>query len=443
MRLSDSRRHRDDPAPDEPLDLIIVGGGIGGVICLKYALDAGLEVLLLEREDRVGGLWRDLPEWQDIQFRKEEWALGDLPIEGEKQPSILRNIEAWVEHFDLAPRIRLGEEVRRAEPREGGWRVISERGEYDAEWLIAATGAHNRPVIPSVDRVDSTVRELHSSELRDPESLRGQRVTVVGGGASAYDLLDLCFERESSGASWVYRSTRWMRPTLQPKYLGTDLRFLAKLQMLGRSTDEINRRINEDLRRRYGKAGIEEIMPGNDFDLRRDQLIPGRRVMIDNFERIDRYRGEVHCLEGGQVELIDGRRFETDMLLWATGYDTDLSYLDVDPLCELRDPGAVAERCYSGFRSRDADQLFILAPAIVESTTSAPWAYAHVARSMMAHIGGCSIFEDAPDSDHTNHIDLVKRLAARDRHNFTYGWWWIRYLARAFLHPRSRPLPIP
>ena len=33
----------------------------------------------------VGGLWRDLPPWQDIQFRKEDWTLGDLPLSGEDQ----------------------------------------------------------------------------------------------------------------------------------------------------------------------------------------------------------------------------------------------------------------------------------------------------------------------------------------------------------------------
>ena len=56
---------------DRERDLIIVGGGIGGVISLKYAKDAGLDAILLESRDSVGGLWRDLPAWQDIQFRDD------------------------------------------------------------------------------------------------------------------------------------------------------------------------------------------------------------------------------------------------------------------------------------------------------------------------------------------------------------------------------------
>ena len=93
------------------LDLIIIGGGVGGVICLKYAKDAGLKTLLLERRERIGGLWRDLPAWQDIQFRKEDWTLGDIPLSGERQPDILRNIEAWAESFELSPYMLLNAPV--------------------------------------------------------------------------------------------------------------------------------------------------------------------------------------------------------------------------------------------------------------------------------------------------------------------------------------------
>ena len=131
------------------LDLIIVGGGIGGVICLKYAKDAGMSALLLERRERIGGLWRDLPPWQDIQIRKEDWTLGDLPLSGEHQPDVLRNIEAWVERFELSPQIRLNAPVTRARPHEGGWSVHTDSAAYEPKFLIAATGGHNRPVVPT------------------------------------------------------------------------------------------------------------------------------------------------------------------------------------------------------------------------------------------------------------------------------------------------------
>ncbi|MBT5756796.1 MAG: NAD(P)-binding protein, partial [Acidimicrobiaceae bacterium] len=66
----------------ETCDVAIVGGGIAGVVALAAARRAGLEAIVLERQDRVGGLWRDLPAWQDIQISALDWTLGEFPIDG-------------------------------------------------------------------------------------------------------------------------------------------------------------------------------------------------------------------------------------------------------------------------------------------------------------------------------------------------------------------------
>ncbi|HMU62555.1 MAG TPA: NAD(P)-binding domain-containing protein [Gemmatimonadales bacterium] len=428
---------------DPAFDLIIVGGGIGGIISLKYARDAGLRAVLLERSTGVGGIWRDLPAWQDIQFRREDWTLGDLPLEGESQPHILRNIDAWVDRFGLAPAIRLGEAVIRADVVPEGWRVTTGAGEYRARWMISATGGHNRPIIPEVERRAATVVEYHSSALRDPEELRGRRVTVVGGGASAYDLLDLCCTHGASRVTWVYRSTKWMRPTRRKKYFGTDMRLMARYQMLGRPIAEVNRRANETLRARYAKAGLEAILPARDFDIRRDQLIPGRPEMIRAFDRIDRHQGEVRGIDGQTVQLADGEAFETDLLLWGTGYAMDLGYLGVPSLSAAAGLKAIAARCYSGFRSADAPNLFFLAPGVLETNTSTPWAYAHVARSIVAHIRGAAVFVEPPRQEMRNHFEIVQMLARRDRRHYLPGLWNLKYLRYALFYPRERPMPIP
>jgi len=425
------------------LDLVIVGGGIGGVICLKYARDAGLKAVLLERRDRIGGVWRDLPSWQDIQIRKEDWTLGDLELAGEDQASILANIQAWVDRFGLSAGIHLNSPVVRAQWRESGWRVETDATTYKARWLIAATGGHNRPVVPRIQRSESSIAEYHSSALRDLAVLRGRRVTVVGGGASAYDLLDLCLENDASAVTWVYRSTRWMRPTRRPKYHGTSMRTLARYQILGVPMRVVNRLANRDLRARYAKAGVEAIMPERAFDFRRDQIIPGRRRMIREFARIERHRGEVRSLRGSTILLSDGDRVECNVLLWGTGYAADFGYLGLEDLGPAKSLNEISRRCHSVFRSADAPNLFLLAPGVLETNNSTPWAYAHVAKSIMAHIEGRPVFDDPPREDLTNYFDLVRLLAQRDRRTYPRGLWYVRYLWLAFIHPDSRPMPIP
>ena len=237
--------------PDEPLDLVIIGAGIGGVMALYYARKAGLSALVLERQDVVGGLWATLPAWQDIQFGRCDWTLGDLPIAGEDQASIRDNIQAWVDRFGLASSMRLGTEVTRASRAGGLWIVETAAGTFRARHLISATGAHNRPFVPGPARESVLLRELHSSQLRDAADLTGRDVVVVGGGASAYDLLDLCFEHEARRVVWVYRHARWMMPTLKPKSLAGSPRGLARTQMEGATLDEINQGLRAELAARY------------------------------------------------------------------------------------------------------------------------------------------------------------------------------------------------
>ena len=157
--MPDQVTHHD---ADKLFDVAIVGGGLAGVVALAYARRAGLEAIVLERQSRVGGLWRDLPAWQDIQISPADWTLGDLPLRGATQPHILVNIEAWVQRFSLADGIRLNAPVRRARGVASGWEMETPKGTVRARHLVAAMGAHNTPVMPPVARSNSTVRESRS-----------------------------------------------------------------------------------------------------------------------------------------------------------------------------------------------------------------------------------------------------------------------------------------
>ena len=158
---------------ETPLDLAIIGGGLAGLIHLHYARRAGLQALVLERESGVGGLWRRLPAWQDLQVSLADFVVGDLALAGPMQPQVLAYVESWVERFALADGIRVDSPVHRARHTGSCWELDTPAGTVRARHLVAATGAHNKPMIPAVARRDSTVREFHSSALRDPANLEG------------------------------------------------------------------------------------------------------------------------------------------------------------------------------------------------------------------------------------------------------------------------------
>lgn len=429
-------------AHTEPLDVAIVGGGIAGVIHLHYARRAGLRALVFERGPGVGGLWRTLPAWQDIQISPADWALAGVPIEGSLQPQVLANIEGWVQTFGLADGIRLNTAVERASPTAEGWDLQLPDGVVRARHLVAATGAHNRPRVPDVLRRDAAVQEWHSSALHDPSVLRGRAVVVVGGGASAFDLLDLCFAHGARAVHWVYRGLKWFIPTLKPKHIAGSVRGLARLQASGLPVAEQSASIDADMRARYARFGLQDIVPERPFDVLQDQLFPGRPGMLQHFKDIERHRGSVQSIDGRTLTLSDGSRVDADALLWGTGYDADLSWIDVPALAAVRSSNALVARCGCIFRSLDAPNL-TLPQTGLDGVGAAPWAYALLARSTMSHIRGTARLDLAPVGHKVNHFDIVSHLAPRDPGSFDPATWREQFRRLALETPDDQPYPLP
>jgi cation diffusion facilitator CzcD-associated flavoprotein CzcO len=426
----------------ETVDVAIVGGGVGGIIALYYAKNAGLETILLEKSDVVGGLWATLPTWQDIQNRAEDWTLGDIPIAGVDQPSILANIRHWVQKFDLGQHIRLGTAATLASPTADGWAIQTSSGEVTAKALISATGIHNRPAIPDVERSAAGVVEVHSSMLRDAAALAGKNVVVVGGGASGFDLVDLSLEHGAARVAWVYRSLRWMVPTRRPKRFASNLRELAKRHMLDQSAAQIGSDIDADLRARYHKFGMEELLPSAPFNLEKDQLIPGRWRLIDNLGQIERHRDEIKTIGTKSVVLRSGTTIEADIVLWGTGYEMDLNYLRAIGLSTITRADQLALRCGSMVVSLDAPNLYFISVGS-ESTSATPWQYAHLARTIVSQIRGTAKLSREPIAKHLNYFGVPTFLAAFDPPNYPKDEWRKDYVSLVTEFPNEEPLPIP
>jgi cation diffusion facilitator CzcD-associated flavoprotein CzcO len=425
-----------------PFDLAIVGAGIAGVLQLLYARRAGLSAVVLEREAGAGGLWRQLPAWQDIQVGQLDWALGDVPLAGAAQPHILANIQGFVDHFGLADGIRFGTPVRTARHGDAGWTLETPDGAVRARHLVAATGAHNVPLVPAaVERREAHVQELHSSALREPSMLAGRTVVVVGGGASAFDLLDLCLEHGAGRIVWVHRGVKWFVPTRQPKHLAGSVRGFARLQESGMTIAQQNAALNTDMAGRYEKFGLQALRPPRPFDVQQDQLMPGRARMLANLGAIERHVGSVAAIEGGTVVLSDGERIDADLLLWGTGYAVDLGWLDVPALASVRSVNELAARCGCVFRSLDAPDLYF--PGVgLDGIGSGPWDFALIARSIASHVAGTAQLDMEPLAHKVNHFDLVRYLAARDSGSFPPGWE-AQYRALALEWPEDRAYPLP
>ena len=370
-----------------------------------------------------------------------DWTLGDLPLDGATQPHILANIEAWVTRFSLADGIRLNAPVLRARNSGTTWALETPQGIVRARHLVAATGGHNTPVIPPVSRTGSTVREFHSGALRDPQVLAGRDVLVVGGGASAFDLLELCFQHGARSVFWVYRGLRWFIPTLKPKHIAGSVRGFARLQASGISALEQSAAIGADMRARYEKFGIGEIMPSHDFDVQHDQLIPGRPGMLANFAAIERHRGSVASITGRTVTLSDGHRLEGTCCYGAP--DTAWTF-------------RTSKRPRS---PRSAPSTHFVHAAVAFLTASMPRTCISRASGSTASGPHLGLLPDQP-IDHVahpwhrnfdnevighkiNHFDIVDYLAPRDPASYPPDTWQAHYRDIALNTPDEQPYAIP
>ena len=425
---------------NELLDVAIVGAGIGGIIALHYARQAGLHARTFDRAPACGGLWRALPSWQDIQIAAADWTAGDMPLTGTFQPDICANIQAWVDRFGLASDIELDTPVH-AKPASSGWKLALPRRTVFAKHLVAATGVHNDPVVPFVRRSRTEVTEVHSSALRDPDSLRGRSVLVVGAGASALDLLDLAVQHGASSIAWSHRGLRWFTPTRKPKAIAGSVRDFSRLQASGLTHAQQSAVIEADLRGRYAKFGIEDVLPGYPFDVLHQQLIPGRHRMLEHFASIRRIAAVPECIDGRTVTFADGTTLQPDLLLWGTGYAANLSWIDVPELHGVRNSQDLRRRSGGAVCSLDAPQLYFLGNGL-DGVGSTSFNYALLCRSIMSHICATADLGLQPSLHNINHFDLVPYLAARDPRSFPAGWER-RYRALQLETPDDQPYPLP
>ena len=417
------------------LDTVVIGAGVSGLIALKYLTSAGFNVVALEKAADVGGVWRQLPPWQDIQMSPEDWSINDVPIEGFDQKSILKNIGAFADQYNLRSFIRFQEQVQSLKRNNDMWVIQTNKGTVLARTVVCSTGAHNDPFIPEITRRQSMVREFHSARLMEPSILHGQRVVVVGGGTSAFDLIELALQQKAQSIHWVYRSVRWMFPTTKTKQEKASLRQVAYQQMIGAKPEKLTAVYRKLLAEKYRFFGIEDILPERPFDYERDQLVPGRRDLIQNFKSLRRSRSEIQEISGNTVVLKSGEKIEADVVLYGTGYHMNLKYLGLPEFATVKDSETLRGKCYGLMQAPNYPQLYFLGGTALELNGVAPLNISMMARTLVSVIKGKCKLPQQPITQKINHWHLIQFFSRFDHTNYLPFFWRLKYflLARHYL----------
>ncbi|MEU1971275.1 NAD(P)/FAD-dependent oxidoreductase [Microbacterium sp. NPDC019599] len=203
------------------VEVAIVGAGFAGLAAAMTLRDAGHDIAVFERAERVGGTWRDntypgvacdVPShlYGFARHPEPSWSAEFAP-----GAEIQAYLERVVECEQLRPSITFGAPLLDVAWEAGRW-LLSFGGtspfEIDAEVLVLACGRLAEPRIPAVDGLEAFPGPIfHTARWDAAADLDGRHVAVVGSGASAVQVVPE-LARRAAAVTLFQRSAPWIVP---------------------------------------------------------------------------------------------------------------------------------------------------------------------------------------------------------------------------------------
>ncbi|RDW74255.1 flavin-containing monooxygenase [Aspergillus mulundensis] len=191
-----------EPSTSTSTEALVVGASWAGLWTLHLLKRRGLNALLVDACDDVGGTWcytrypgcrvdTEIPLYEFSEpdlWRNWTWSQR-FPARGEIQAYV-----SWVvDRLQLRGDIVLRTRVVRAEWDEGRsvWAVVLSNGRtYRTRYLVLCTGYTTVPYIPDFRGVGIFKNSVHTSGWRDGIEWKGKRVGVIGSAASGLQIIE-------------------------------------------------------------------------------------------------------------------------------------------------------------------------------------------------------------------------------------------------------------
>ncbi len=187
-----------DPAAVLPARCLvaIIGAGQAGLALSWHLRRAGIDHIVLDRA-APGHAWRE-ERWDSFCLVTPNWQCqlpghpytGNDPYGFMPRDEIVTYLDDFVRSFD--PPVRSGIEVTRLSGAEtGGYELDTSAGRLAADQVVVATGGYHDPIVPFyAAAIDPAIRQIHSSDYRNPGSLPPGSVLVVGSGQSGAQIAE-------------------------------------------------------------------------------------------------------------------------------------------------------------------------------------------------------------------------------------------------------------
>src|SRR4051794_4524580 len=340
-------------------EVAIIGSGFSGLAMAAELKRAGREdFVILERAGDVAGTWRDntypgcacdVPSHlYSFGFAPNpEWSSTFSP-----QPEIYAYIRRVAEEQGLLPHIRFGIEVEEAvwDEDAAGWRLTTSAGELTAKAIASAAGPLSEPSIPDIPGLrDFKGTIFHSATWNHDHDLSGERVAVVGTGASSIQFVPQ-IQPKVAKLHLFQRTAPWIMPRPDRAITRVEhvlYRFFPKAQLAMRRAIYWGREsfaipmLHARLSKLIEKAGRRHLQRQVPDPALRAKLTPDyapgcTRILVSNDYLPSLTRANVEVVTDGITEVrehsvvdANGVERQVDTIILGTGFHvTDLPIAD-------------------------------------------------------------------------------------------------------------------
>ncbi len=195
------------PAIQEEIDVVIVGGGFGGLLSAARLQKAGItDIRIVEKAGDFGGTWYwnrypgaqcDIESYVYLPLLEET---GYIPKEKYSfAPEIFAHAQRIGKHFNLYERACFQTQIKEVRWNEetGRWTITTDRGDvFKARFVIMSSGPLNRPKLPAIPGIEKFKGHTFHTSRWDynytggdttggMHKLADKRVGIIGTGATA------------------------------------------------------------------------------------------------------------------------------------------------------------------------------------------------------------------------------------------------------------------
>ncbi len=335
----------------EHVRIAIVGSGFAGIGMAIRLKEAGIEdFVVLERADDVGGTWQanTYPGCQcDVPSHLYSFSFEPNPSwtrTYSRQPEIWSYLRRTAERHGLSEHLRFGHELTGAtwDETQLRWLVETAGGDFSAQLLIDATGPLSHPAVPAIRGLRRFEGKLfHSAQWDHDHDLTGERVAVIGTGASAIQFVPRIQKRVGQmhvfqrTAPWIMPHTDrptsrferqlYRRVPLAQRLVRTLVYWTRESYLVGFAKNPRMMRPAERIARLHMRHQVR------DRTLRRklepDFRLGCKRVLLSNEwypaltqPNVELVTDAISHIDGNRIVLADGSSREVDTIILGTGF---------------------------------------------------------------------------------------------------------------------------